>query len=155
LLFIDLDNFKKVNDQFGHLAGDTVLKEVAERLKKALRRSDVVFRFGGDEFAVLLTGPNEPHPDTAVKRIQEQVALPYGNIDENIDFIRASIGVSVSSEACNDPIQLIYNADRAMYNAKWGGGRNSMHASVPPGAGDFDPRPGSRDEQAEEPWITR
>ena len=117
--FVDLDNFKPVNDVLGHGVGDQLLKQVAAQIKKILRRSDLVARLGGDEFAVLLDGiPNEAHAITAVKRLQEQLRQPF-MIEGQKVFASASIGITFShSGYYYQPEAALRDADTAMYQAK-------------------------------------
>ena len=119
VMFIDLDDFKTVNDGLGHAAGDRVLLEVAKRLATSIRASDTAARFGGDEFAVLLEDPNGPQEvaETA-ERILERLTQPL-HVEGKEIVIRASLGLSIL-----DPLsavnadELIRNADAAMYIAK-------------------------------------
>ena len=119
-MFIDLDDFKTVNDSLGHAAGDEVLREVGERLKSAVRPTDTVARFGGDEFAVLLDGVtgSEDAADAAA-RILRALDLPV-EIDGKNVFPRASIGICLVGEELETPAaaDLLRNADVAMYMAK-------------------------------------
>ncbi|WP_121969572.1 EAL domain-containing protein [Leptolyngbya sp. BC1307] len=116
--FIDLDNFKPVNDVLGHGVGDQLLKQVAAQIKKILRRRDLVARLGGDEFAVLLDDiPNEAHAITAVKRLQEQLQQPF-LIEGQKVFISASIGITFSHSGYYQPEAALRDADTAMYQAK-------------------------------------
>ncbi len=121
LLFIDLDHFKKVNDTQGHLVGDILLKQVAQRLMQAARADDLIFRFGGDEFAVLLHNTNNKRTITTVAdRILKSLEQDY-LIENNNYRIGASIGVSLWSLLKSKNIgsnELIRNADIAMYEAK-------------------------------------
>jgi diguanylate cyclase (GGDEF)-like protein/PAS domain S-box-containing protein len=120
VVFIDLDDFKTVNDSLGHAAGDRVLQEVAQRLLIAVRPTDTVARFGGDEFAILLEGiTDSPEAaDTAV-RILQALEIPM-EIDGKQVFPRASVGICpVNREsAAPDAAELLRNADVAMYMAK-------------------------------------
>ena len=119
LLYIDLDKFKKVNDEMGHEAGDLLLREVAERLRSCLRRTDSIARIGGDEFAVIMSSPQEKLlPEVVAKKIVESVRRPYKIYDMEVDYISASIGVGVFPEDAADPEGLIKIADSAMYRAK-------------------------------------
>jgi diguanylate cyclase len=121
-LFLDLDRFKPVNDMLGHHTGDLLLSAVAERLRSAVRQADVVARFGGDEFAVLLT--NLPDADIAVGlagKLLEVLARPFVLRGEKIE-ISASIGIALYPADGEDPDTLLMNADKAMYQAKCRGG---------------------------------
>jgi diguanylate cyclase (GGDEF)-like protein/PAS domain S-box-containing protein len=119
ILFVDLDDFKTINDSLGHAAGDQVLNEVAQRLTASIRASDTAARFGGDEFAVLLEDTDSPQTaaDTA-ERILESFAAPL-SVEHKQLVVRASLGISViEGGAAADADELIRNADAAMYIAK-------------------------------------
>ena len=121
LLFMDLDGFKQVNDDFGHAAGDEVLQVVAKRLQMAVRETDVVARFGGDEFVVLLdTEVRDETPGLVCKRIfallEEPCAFKHGQAR-----IGASIGIAQHPPLPNDPFELLNRADAAMFGAKRAG----------------------------------
>ena len=120
VMFIDLDDFKTVNDSLGHAAGDEVLQEVGRRLKIAVRPTDTVARFGGDEFAVLLDGVtgSEDAADAAA-RILRALDMPV-EIDGKHVFPRASVGICLVGEDLETPEaeDLLRNADVAMYMAK-------------------------------------
>ncbi len=116
--FVDLDNFKPVNDVLGHSVGDQLLKQVSARIQKILRKSDLVARLGGDEFAVLLDNiPNEAHAITAVKRLQAQLRQPFV-MEGRRFFISASIGITFSHTGYYRPEAALKDADAAMYQAK-------------------------------------
>src|SRR5437867_2008328 len=120
VMFIDLDDFKTVNDSLSHAAGDEVLQEVGRRLKIAVRPTDTVARFGGDEFAVLLDGigGSEDAADAAA-RILRALDLPV-EIEGKHVFARASVGICLVGEDLETPEaeELLRNADVAMYMAK-------------------------------------
>ncbi len=120
VVFIDLDDFKTVNDSLGHAAGDSVLQEVARRLQIAVRPTDTVARFGGDEFAVLLEGVNDSaQAADAAARILHALELAY-EIDGKQVFPRASVGICLvdREDAVPEAAELLRNADVAMYMAK-------------------------------------
>lgn len=125
VLFIDLDRFKKINDTYGHAAGDTVLVEAATRLRGCLRESDTVARLGGDEFVVLLCNLRGPE-DTAIvaERILDACSRPIVAGD-TIFQISASVGVAVWPADGQSVDELLQNADLAMYSSK-SDGRNAM-----------------------------
>jgi len=124
LLFLDLDNFKEVNDTLGHDQGDLLLIEVTRRLLECVRDTDTVARFGGDEFIVLLTSIKEDVDIIKViKKIIESLRKPYHFNNHTVTCISASIGVTICPEDGNNIDTLLKNADRAMYLAK-NAGRN-------------------------------
>ena len=128
LLFIDLDGFKRVNDEFGHAAGDEVLREVARRLPQALRATDMVARFGGDEFVVLLdTEVRDDTPERICQRIFDLLEAPIV-FTQGQASIGASIGVAVHPPLPNQPHELLKRADAAMYLAKQAGRACVRHA---------------------------
>ena len=124
VLFIDLDDFKTVNDSLGHALGDRVLQEFALRLSECTRRSDTAARFGGDEFVVLVEGPNAAFAALEVgDRIHECVDRPVV-LDSSEMFMRVSIGIATGTKDTTAE-ELIRNADTAMYAAKTAGKKRS------------------------------
>lgn len=118
LLYIDLDGFKKINDSFGHEAGDALLSEVADRLRQCVRESDTVARLGGDEFAVIINNlktDNGVHvaAGNIILMLSKPITLPQG-----IARIGASIGISLFPINSKDGEELLRQADIAMYNSK-------------------------------------
>lgn len=139
LLYIDLDNFKLINDSLGHETGDRVLKEIAERLRKATRACDLVARFGGDEFVVLLQ-PRDSSPldvDALIERIREEFLAPV-RIDSTNHYITSSIGYVRFPEDGVSAQSLLVHADLAMYGAKHLGRNRALEytASLHAGATD-------------------
>jgi diguanylate cyclase (GGDEF)-like protein len=118
LLFVDLDNFKDVNDAYGHAAGDTVLVEVARRLCTTVRPADTVARLGGDEFVVVCEDVDREAVVALGQRLQEAMEEPVraGDAEQRLT---ASIGCALGG---HDPDQLLAAADAAAYEAKRGGG---------------------------------
>ena len=129
LMFLDLDNFKPINDNFGHAVGDLMLQQVAQRLRDAIRNSDTVGRIGGDEFIVLmpeLTDLNTAHG--VAEKIREAVRQPYV-IDGRQLTISCSLGIALYPDDGTDEITLTKSADQAMYRSK-GQGRDTVALST-------------------------
>lgn len=118
VLFIDLDEFKPINDTLGHRVGDKLLVSVAERLNSLIRPSDTLARFGGDEFVLLLPDLEETGlAEEIAERILQELAKPH-QIDNNELHISASIGIATNSHSSTFPEKLLQRADMAMYKAK-------------------------------------
>lgn len=118
VLFLDLDNFKAINDSFGHVAGDELLLEVSRRFTGCLRSLDMLSRLGGDEFALLLENIREPSDAARVaERLQASLQTPI-RIGEDEAFASVSLGIAVHSEADDHPQHLLRSADLALYRAK-------------------------------------
>ncbi len=134
LLFIDLDDFKYVNDQHGHGVGDDFLKLVGERLRTLLREIDSVARLGGDEFAVLLT--HLQHPDEAelvAGKIVDSLSQPF-EIAEHAISCGASVGIALFPDDADDADALLRRADVALYQAKRLGKNTFRRFSMDPEA---------------------
>ncbi len=116
VLFIDLDNFKTVNDSLGHAAGDHVLVETAHRVRSALRTEDTAARLGGDEFAVLLEDADVTAAARVAERIRSELGTPFWVLGQEV-YISASIGIAMREDG-NTAGELLRNADVAMYTAK-------------------------------------
>lgn len=129
VLFFDLDGFKLVNDSLGHLAGDELLRVVADRLRAALRPLDTAARFGGDEFAVLLVDPVPEDVLVVARRLQDRLAEPVTLGGQDVS-VTASVGVTTSASRYEGADEVLRDADAAMYHAK---GAQRGSASV------FDP----------------
>jgi diguanylate cyclase (GGDEF)-like protein len=133
LLFLDLDNFKLVNDSLGHRAGDTLLQQVAARVGGALRQGDIIGRLGGDEFVVVLPDVRDPAAlELAVGRIQRQFETPF-ELDEGDCMVTASIGIAWADlRDPRSPADVLRDADIAMYEAKRRGRGRSVrfHAAL-------------------------
>jgi len=119
VLFIDLDRFKKINDTLGHRIGDLVLKTVADRLTLCTRESDIVARFGGDEFAIMLTEMSrEQDIAPIVEKIIAAISEPYKNPDGHQIITSPSIGIAIYPRDGKNIDSLLRNADAAMYKSK-------------------------------------
>jgi len=130
VLFVDLDKFKKINDSYGHAAGDRLLQEIGRRLQRALRSADTVARIGGDEFTVLIDAVrDQDEVDIIIGRIQEAIALPVLLAGANV-VVSASIGMVLSRPDDRHPNDLLRDADTAMYQAK-AAGRDRTVTFVP------------------------
>jgi diguanylate cyclase (GGDEF)-like protein len=125
LMFIDLDNFKTINDSLGHSAGDEFLQQVAQRLVGSVRETDTVSRHGGDEFLVMLPDVDDANRvGTVVTHLLERLSAPYTVRDTRVES-SCSIGIAVFPQDGNDFEQLLKGADTAMYHAKEAG-RNTF-----------------------------
>jgi len=125
ILFIDLDNFKNVNDSLGHHTGDLLLKSVSQRLQECIRKKDTVARMGGDEFVLLLQHIKAPSEAAEVSnKIIQALEAPF-TIENRTVFISPSIGIVISPDNGCDSQTLLQNADTAMYHAK-AKGRNTF-----------------------------
>jgi len=123
ICYVDLDNFKPINDDYGHDIGDRLLVSLADRLKENTRDHDTVARLGGDEFAILLSGlPTVKAYSKAIDRVLFAIEQPF-HIAENVFYISASIGFTVYPDDNNPPDTLLRHADHAMYHAKTHGGK--------------------------------
>jgi diguanylate cyclase (GGDEF)-like protein len=126
LLYIDIDEFKRVNDSLGHRVGDELLKSVAVSLRDCLDETDIIARLGGDEFAVVQTAVKREEDVTAlVTRIYQSIREPYECLGHLVTT-DASIGIALASQDGIDVEQLLKNADLAMYSAKAAGRRNHL-----------------------------
>ncbi|MEW9580041.1 putative bifunctional diguanylate cyclase/phosphodiesterase [Paraburkholderia sp. DGU8] len=124
VLFVDLDGFKKVNDTAGHEAGDTLLRNVAERLSACVGRNDTLARVGGDEFVIVVSAYRDTgHLNDIARRILDMIAVPFA-VAGNEYYLGASIGISLFPEDGQDVATLMRNADSAMYHAKQRGRNN-------------------------------
>ncbi len=135
VLFLDIDNFKRINDTFGHILGDRLLKEIAKRLSSIMRKCDsvtrdapdLIARLGGDEFTVLLNVISKLEDAAKVaNRIKDTISIPF-NLDGYEIFITSSIGIAIYPSDGEETDCLLKNADAAMYHAKEHGKNNYQY----------------------------
>lgn len=125
LLFLDLDHFKKTNDNHGHLVGDEVLKETVNRINSCIREGDLLARFGGEEFVLLLPSTNEENALVFAERIRNTLndkVISFYDAEVNVSI---SIGLSSTKNDNYDLVELLKNADNALYSAKRNGRNNT------------------------------
>ncbi|MGH6880867.1 MAG: sensor domain-containing diguanylate cyclase [Hypericibacter sp.] len=136
IAMIDIDHFKGFNDQFGHKAGDIVLKSVCDQIARMLRRSDLACRYGGEEVVALLPDVDAENGVRVCEKLREAVAsIELGELVPGASHVTISIGFSLYPDLCSDAADLMPSADRAMYSAKRAG-RNQVAVYAGPG-----PRP--------------
>jgi diguanylate cyclase (GGDEF)-like protein len=121
VMFLDLDGFKSVNDQFGHEQGDRLLVEIGRRLRACARAGDTVARLGGDEFTILLEGVRHPSIATEVaQRVRETLRYPV-MLGDHVATVTPSIGIALSLGSHDQAETMLHAADTAMYAAKRAG----------------------------------
>jgi len=118
LLFLDLDHFKAINDTLGHNAGDRLLISVADRLKGCVRKTDMVSRFGGDEFTIILEGLSSAKDAASVAHKILETLLPPFDLDGHEVYVTASLGISIYPLDGGTTVEMLRYADTAMYRAK-------------------------------------
>nr|WP_321989841.1 diguanylate cyclase [Desulfuromonas acetoxidans] len=122
VLFLDLDRFKEINDTYGHHIGDLLLKKVADRLRDTLREADIIARYGGDEFVILLDGiTRDDHTFQITEKLVHTLSRPYTNLDGLTIHTTPSIGVAMFPKHAEDVQTLLLQADVAMYWSKENG----------------------------------
>ena len=126
VLMIDIDHFKRVNDRYGHPAGDVVIRKVGTIINDTIRTTDKVARFGGEEFVVLLNDNNAAGAAIIAERIRQTVASTVFEADNDRLLATISIGIAEAEKFDTDIDRIIERADRALYEAK-SRGRNCMH----------------------------
>ncbi len=132
MLFIDLDGFKSVNDSHGHLFGSRALVEAAAVVRGSARETDVVARFGGDEFAVVLPDTGGEGAFAVGERIRERIAEHRFLADDGLDIhLTASVGVATLPDVAASPEELMHAVDMAMYEVKQSGKNGIQIATVP------------------------
>jgi len=119
IMMIDIDFFKAVNDNYGHIAGDKILKATAEIIRQTIRRSDEVYRYGGEEFVVILSNTSEGGAHFIAERVRKEIQKLRVSFNRLIK-VTASIGIC-SSETTKDVTLLLGNADKALYHSKENG----------------------------------
>ena len=127
-LLLDIDHFKQINDTHGHAAGDKVLQAVVQRLKTTLREADLCGRLGGEEFGVLLAGPDMHEAVQIAEKLRLAVQAIEVPVNDTTLHVTISVGVAEADLACTDTATLLAQADAAMYQAK-SNGRNRVHSS--------------------------
>jgi diguanylate cyclase len=121
VIFLDLDDFKAINDTYGHSIGDALLQETALRLKASIRSSDFVARLAGDEFVLLIKGVKEKDMvETIANKIKNQFTTPFV-LDDMTLMVTSSFGISLYPQDATVPDTLLYEADKALYSAKHSG----------------------------------
>lgn len=118
LLVLDLDHFKKVNDTYGHQAGDQVLKRFVETLESILNKSDIFARIGGEEFAILLSQINSDDAYILAERIRKEIENDFITFEGEDIFVTTSIGISENRETDTSFENIFSRADMALYQAK-------------------------------------
>ncbi len=126
LVVFDLDNFKDYNDSYGHSIGDLILSSVAKRIASRLRVSDVLGRYGGDEFVLLLSGISDTGIKPILERLRQSISLEPIHIGSELLFVTISMGVSTNTTSGYDLTTLLRHADHALYRVKKSGRNRAM-----------------------------
>jgi diguanylate cyclase (GGDEF)-like protein len=128
LLMIDIDNFKEINDRFGHIAGDTVVRGIAEILRRSLRKFDLCSRFGGDEFAIVMPGSGPESAGHIAERVRQRIQ-EYKPEDSELKEVGVTVSIGLSVTYDLSARELIGRADQAMYAAKRSGKNRVIEAA--------------------------
>lgn len=131
LLFLDIDHFKQINDTYGHLFGDYVLKKLGSLMSSTLRSTSKIFRYGGEEFVAILPESDRDESVSAIERLLEAIRQCAFPVEDTSIHITASVGLAVYPEHATDKAELIKLADRALYKAKEGGRDRFIVSSSP------------------------
>lgn len=118
LMIIDLDDFKLVNDHFGHQMGDRLLKRVANKIQSVIDKKDIAIRLGGDEFVIILPNTNENEISHVTEKVIEAINEAANQSEEFKGYVSASIGISIAPDHGDDPEILYHKADKALYSSK-------------------------------------
>ena len=127
-VMMDIDHFKQINDNHGHAIGDHVLKEVADCCRQAMRKEDVLGRYGGDEFAIMLPESNLAATSQVAERLRQSIAQKTIDTEVGPVTVTVSLGVITLDDQCSTLETLLAGADQALYVAKRGG-RNRVGKS--------------------------
>lgn len=128
LLLFDLDKFKQVNDQLGHVEGDQLLVDISGALKKIARDSDLIYRFGGDEFVMLLKGTNLPGAMRLAERLRKSINSVLSSYNKRIEGYIVSVSIGITEISLDDNIlSLLARVDGALYSAKNSGGNKTSN----------------------------
>ena len=130
-LMVDIDHFKDYNDRYGHLVGDAILKEVARTIKENIRQIDLVGRYGGEEFSVILTETDKAGARFAAERIRQAIAQKEIKVYDETLKVTISIGISIFAQNGQDAQSIIDTADQALYQAKQTGRNKVCIYSLP------------------------
>ncbi len=126
LVVFDLDNFKDFNDSYGHSIGDLILTSIARRMTNRLRTSDVLGRYGGDEFVLLLSGISDANIRPILERLRQSISLEPINIGSEMIFVTISMGVATNTTSGYDLTNLLRHADQALYRVKKSGRNRAL-----------------------------
>ena len=123
IAIIDIDFFKKINDTYGHQCGDYILKEIAYIINDNFRKTDITFRYGGEEFVVILTETSLENSKIPLERLRERIEKKVFIFNEN--KIKVTVSIGAASNTVEDTTQFLHNADMCLYKAKENG-RNQV-----------------------------